>query len=706
MNESANRPKSKLLRKSPRHINTERSNKTDRSTNAAEPNKLQHSNNFKQPAKSKPPTNADQPNNSDRSDKPQRPNKSQRRANKSEQSKKPQRPNKSQQSKLLVRRLTFKLFRDIAIYTVAAIVLALILNATFIPRIANWVADNTSSTRHIDFDSTSLANALSILNAEVYYVVNNPTELFAISNQGIVDEMLAISSDSMASAYAGNDTASDSYSDSASSGTDTSNDIDIASGIGFSSDDDSSNGASLIGGGNAVSADPADGGNSAGASSYGLSAYDASANNVQGDDNAKVPENEYSTEYNAILKESADGESIIQAWGLAPLSTAQAVASVANEDTSLLLCQVEAEGEMPHWYEVRALKELATSKLINNGSFGENVQVIQYDENSVTIRELSTYASVKELKIPVAIALYLFGLLIVILLGYGRALKYYDDLVGAVASLVGDREKPIQLPPILASTQSELNEIRLASLADERAAQAAERRKDELVAYLAHDVKTPLTSVIGYLNLLDEAPDMPEESRRKYIQTAFQKSERLEELIDEFFEITRYNLQAIPIERTYIDARIFCEQVVEEFYPEANSRALTLTVNITTDGSIFVDPDKLARALGNVVRNAVAYADPNTEISVSMEMQQDETQQENADPYWIIQVENRGREISKAHLESIFDKFYREEKSRTSTSGRAGLGLAIAKEIVIAHGGEISAESEDGRTVFTIILPA
>lgn len=633
-------------------------------------------------------------------------------------SNKPRRANRSEQSKLLVRRLTFKLFRDIAIYTAAAIVVALILNVTLVPLVANWVADNTSATRSINFDSTSLTDALNTLDAEVYYVANNPTELFDISNQAIVDEMLAISDDMMLKASSSNNTSTDTTTDGApniggsatvpsynkaaydgstngNSAEDNSKDAESADGN--ASTDESS--TSAVASANDAVAD--------GASTTGTSADDAStdiksADNTQEKANSKKPENEYSAEYNAILKEAADGNSIIQAWGLSPLSTAQAVASVANEDTSLLLCQIR--GDVPYWYETQALQELATNKLINDGSYGENVQIIYYDENSVTIRELSTYSSVRELKIPIAIALYLFGLLIVILLGYGRALKYYDDLVSGVASLVGDKEKPIQLPPILASTQSELNEIRLASLADERAAQAAERRKDELVAYLAHDVKTPLTSVIGYLNLLDEAPDMPEESRRKYIQTAFQKSERLEELIDEFFEITRYNLQAIPIERTYIDARLFCEQVVEEFYPEASSRALTLKVNVVTDGSIFVDPDKLARALGNVVRNAVAYADANTEVLVSMEKQQKHAG--NMTPHWVIKVENKGREISKAHLESIFDKFYREEKSRTSTSGRAGLGLAIAKEIVLAHGGEISAKSEDGRTVFAIILPA
>ena len=281
-------------------------------------------------------------------------------------------------------------------------------------------------------------------------------------------------------------------------------------------------------------------------------------------------------------------------------------------------------------------------------------------------------------------------------MGFGRSLRYFDELSRAVGGLLSDKEKPVELSRDLLITQSELNDIRLSSLADERAAKAAEQRKDELVAYLAHDIKTPLTSVLGYLLLLDEAPDMAPGTRRRYIKTAVDKAERLEGLIDEFFEITRYNLQSIPIEREQVDLTMLCQQVADESFPEAEARSLTLAVTGPKEAKAFVDPDKLARAVGNVVRNAVAFADSGTAVEISLEPDADR---------WRLTIADQGKEISPAHLESIFEKFYREDASRSSASGRAGLGLAIAKEIVLAHKGTITAISEEGLTAFTITLP-
>lgn len=320
-----------------------------------------------------------------------------------------------------------------------------------------------------------------------------------------------------------------------------------------------------------------------------------------------------------------------------------------------------------------------------------------YGDDHLSARDLSFYNVVKHFKLPVAIVLYLIGCIVLIFGGYGRAMGYFDELSNAVGGIISDKEKPVELSGALALTQNELNSIRVASLADERAAKYAERRKDELVAYLAHDVKTPLTSVIGYLMLLEETPDMPAEQRQRYIGTAAEKAQRLEMLMDEFFEITRYNLQAIPIERAHVDGRLLMEQVAEEFYPEAAARGISIEVDAPEDAEMYVDADKFARALGNVVRNAVAYAEGGTSVKLAASFDEGT---------WTVQVENRGREISEAHLKSIFEKFYREDASRGSSTGGAGLGLAIAKEIVVAHNGDIEARSDDGVTTFTIKLPA
>lgn len=342
-------------------------------------------------------------------------------------------------------------------------------------------------------------------------------------------------------------------------------------------------------------------------------------------------------------------------------------------------------------------QQLIGAKFLNDLEYDsyKNMQVL-YGENSVMARDLTSYNFVKQFKYPLAICLYLIGCIVLIFLGYGRAMRYFAELSNAVGDLISDKEKPIELSPALSITQDELNSIRVASLADERAAKYAERRKDELVAYLAHDIKTPLTSIMGYLMLLDEAPDMPQEQRQRFVATAADKAQRLEALMDEFFEITRYNLQAIPIERANVDVQLLLAQVADEFYPDAQAKGIEIDVDAPADEPIFVDGNKFARALGNIMRNAIAYADADSKVMLAA----------NADDeHWTITVKNRGREISETHLQSIFEKFYREDEARSSKSGGAGLGLAIAKEIVVAHGGTIAAESKNGTTIFTIAMP-
>lgn len=322
---------------------------------------------------------------------------------------------------------------------------------------------------------------------------------------------------------------------------------------------------------------------------------------------------------------------------------------------------------------------------------------IQYGEDGVyRMRDVATYTFVKSFKLPLALLVFVAGWLAIVLRALNRSLRYFDELSGAVGRLLADKDAPIELPADLSIARNELAVIRSQSLADERAAHAAEQRKNELVAYLAHDIRTPLTSVLGYLDLLRETTDLPRETLRKYADIAYSKAERLESLINEFFEITRYNLSAIPIERETVGVRLFCQQVAEAFFPEAAARNIRITVDAAGAGQFFIDPDKLARALGNVLRNAVAYADANSVIAIAARQDARTT---------TITVANRGREISDAHLETIFEKFYREDGARSSKKGGAGLGLAIAREIVVAHHGDIEAASERGVTVFTLRIP-
>ena len=222
------------------------------------------------------------------------------------------------------------------------------------------------------------------------------------------------------------------------------------------------------------------------------------------------------------------------------------------------------------------------------------------------------------------------------------------------------------------------------------------RRKGDLLTYLAHDLKTPLTSVMGYLSLLREAPDMPEEQKERYVGIAFDKACRLESLLNEFFEITRYNLQEIPLEKETIDLYYMLVQMMDEFYPILSAHGNTAILHADENLRLYGDPEKLARVFNNILKNAVAYSYPDTAIEITAR---------ETDEAVEISFANKGKTIPKQKLESIFEKFFRLDEARGSNTGGAGLGLAIAKEIVEQHGGCLRAESKEELTVFCVSLP-
>ncbi len=311
------------------------------------------------------------------------------------------------------------------------------------------------------------------------------------------------------------------------------------------------------------------------------------------------------------------------------------------------------------------------------------------------------YSVVTALFWPLVAACYAVGLFLIVKSGINQALKYFDLLLASVEGILTKRDEPVSLPPELAATALALNQVKTEGERAERAAKAAEERKNELVAYLAHDIKTPITSIIGYLTLLDDSPDLPLDVRARYTGIALDKAYKLEELLDEFFEITRYNLQSIPIERSRFDGALFCNQVIDEFFPLAEGRGLSLSYDGPSELEVFADAGRVARVLNNVMKNAVAYADAGTDVEVGTGL----ATGTDGFVWWQITVTDRGRELSAAHLERIFEKFFRADEARGSSAGGAGLGLAIAREIARAHGGDIYATSDAGLTSFTIWIP-
>jgi two-component system sensor histidine kinase VanS len=274
--------------------------------------------------------------------------------------------------------------------------------------------------------------------------------------------------------------------------------------------------------------------------------------------------------------------------------------------------------------------------------------------------------------------------------------RYFNEINRGIDALLESGGNEIILPPEMAAVEKKLNAVRQALEKREMEAQLAEQRKNDLVMYLAHDIRTPLTSVIGYLSLLDEAPDMPPKQKAKYIHITLGKAYRLEKLVNEFFEITRYNLQQIRLEQETIDLYYMLVQLTDEFYPILSANGNRALLHADENLTVYGDPVKLARVFNNILKNAAAYSYPNSEISISAEKQKDCV---------VITFQNQGPTIPMEKLTDIFEKFYRMDAARTTDTGGAGLGLSIAKEIVIAHGGEITAQSKDETTTFIVSLP-
>lgn len=277
-----------------------------------------------------------------------------------------------------------------------------------------------------------------------------------------------------------------------------------------------------------------------------------------------------------------------------------------------------------------------------------------------------------------------------------KPLEYLDDVTEAAGLLASPTDAPVSLPADLKSIEDDLNAVRIQTLESQRAAREAEQRKDDLLVYLAHDLKTPLTSVLGYLKLLEDEPDISPELISKYTGIARGKAERLEELINEFFEITRFSTNKLVLEPKATNISRMLMQITYEFNPVLRGKNLHWDLQIPESIEIVCDADKLERAVDNLIRNAINYSFSDSVIQFTLVPMPGSVQ---------ICVQNKGNTIPPEKLERIFEQFYRLDSARSSDTGGAGLGLAIAKEIIELHHGIITAYSADELIRFTIQLP-
>ena len=271
-----------------------------------------------------------------------------------------------------------------------------------------------------------------------------------------------------------------------------------------------------------------------------------------------------------------------------------------------------------------------------------------------------------------------------------------------VDRLVDHRDSWDNLDGDYLEVEGAINRVRERERQSAQALTDEARRKDDLVTYLAHDLKTPLASVVGYLSLLQEAPDLPVEQRVRFTGVALDKAHRLDALIEEFFDITRFDFHDIVLTRGYVDLGLMLAQVADEFYPILSDQRKDASIEVEPGLTVLVDGDKMARVFNNIMKNAIAYSYEGSTIRVSADREHDAA---TGAACVRIRFENQGDPIPAPKLKVIFEKFYRLDAARATNRGGAGLGLAIAKEIVNAHGGAIECISTPEHTVFTITLP-
>ena len=296
------------------------------------------------------------------------------------------------------------------------------------------------------------------------------------------------------------------------------------------------------------------------------------------------------------------------------------------------------------------------------------------------------------------IVVYIYIAIVLAVIIYRFISKYVDGINEVYKSLdliLREDNETIKLPSEVNEFSEKLNDIKYDYILSKKNAKDAEDKKNDLIMYMAHDLKTPLTSIIGYLTLLTDEKEIPRNLQEKYMKIALDKALRVEELTNEFFDITRYNLSTMPINKQNINLSYLLKQLIDECFPMLEEKKLKCNLEAKEKIMYLGDGDKLARAFGNLLKNAINYSFENTTIYINVEEKENKI---------YISFKNKGEKIPEYKLDKIFDKFYRGDQSRTSSTGGAGIGLAITKEIIELHNGKITVKNDNEYIEFTIKL--
>ncbi|QGV08016.1 HAMP domain-containing protein [Bacillus cereus] len=223
-----------------------------------------------------------------------------------------------------------------------------------------------------------------------------------------------------------------------------------------------------------------------------------------------------------------------------------------------------------------------------------------------------------------------------------------------------------------------------------------ERTKNELITNVSHDLRTPLTSIIGYLDLLKRGQYNNNTQLQEYLETTYSKSQRLKYLIDELFEYTRLSGIDAKLNLNEVDLSGLLEQIVGEYIPIFEKESLIVQKSITQEIiPIFIDAEKMVRVYENLFMNAIKYSMKPSQLFICLELMDNKA---------ILKVSNKVERSPVSDPNKLFERFFRGDKARKNNQGN-GLGLAISKRIVELHDGNIHAEYKDGWMSFIVEHP-
>ncbi|WP_303220171.1 sensor histidine kinase [Enterococcus asini] len=260
-----------------------------------------------------------------------------------------------------------------------------------------------------------------------------------------------------------------------------------------------------------------------------------------------------------------------------------------------------------------------------------------------------------------------------------------------------DHRIPFELRGDLSRVVSSINGLVDSTVTAIEEERKIEQSKDELITNVSHDIRTPLTSIIGYLGLIEDGQYHSEEELLKYTHTAYSKAKQMKSLVENLFEYTKVRQPTVPVNMSQFDMVQLVEQLAADFELEAHNKGIEIQV-LPKENQLLMDGDteKLVRVFNNLFTNAFKYGAGATKIVVEIEKVGTEA---------VVVVKNNGTQIPQQSLDSLFDRFYRVEESRNQATGGTGLGLAITQSIVALHGGYIYAKSNPEWTSFIIHLP-